>query len=88
MLIVTIELAPKGDLAKKRHLGTAYISNNLEGDLDTGCYDVSLSKWGRPAETWKKGKVQGFHRLTRGPWDLLYLALRNTVGYRNKDGGR
>ncbi len=88
MLVVTIEMAPKGDLTKKRHLGTAYISNNLEGDIQTGSYSVSLSKWGKPDVIWKKGRVRGFARLTRGPWDLLYLALRNTVGSRNGEGNQ
>lgn len=47
-------------------------------------YTVRLSKWApREAETWKRGKVTRFNRRTRGPWDLVYLALRAVVGGRN-----
>lgn len=34
---------------------------------------------------WKQGKVGPFSRTLLGPWDLLYRALRDVAGYRNKD---
>ncbi len=51
MIIVTIELAPQGDMVHRRHLGTAYIVNDGTGDLQLGNYTIQLSKWGRPGET-------------------------------------
>lgn len=88
MIKVTIELCPGGDESRARHLGTARISNDLGDTLASegrlGSYDVELSKWGRPDVTWKRGKVKGFRRQTRGPWDLLLLALLTTVGKRNR----
>jgi hypothetical protein len=48
---------------------------------------VTLSKWGRPDQVWKKGEVKGFPRTRLGAWDLLYLALRNIVGSRNREVG-
>jgi len=83
MLRITVELLPLGDESRARHLGTATIVNDGAGAKDIGNYIVRLSKWGRPNDAWKTGTVKGFRRLSRGPWDLLYLALRDIVGERN-----
>ena len=37
------------------------------------------------SSVWKRGRVGPFDRKLRGSWDLLYRALRDVVGYRNKD---
>lgn len=86
MLRVTIDLLPSGDESRKRTLGVVNIANDLTGDLDTGNYDVWLSKSlvGKAGQTWKKGRVEGFPRRRLGPYDLLYRALRATVGGRNR----
>ncbi len=34
-------------------------------------------------ETWKKGRVEGFPRLSLGPWDLLFRALGALVTKRS-----
>lgn len=83
MIRITIELLPKGDETKKRHLGTAEIAN-IGGSLTSGNYAVKLSKWGNPKSTWRSGSVEDFPRQRLGAWDLLYRALRNTVGKRNR----
>jgi len=83
MIRITVELLPAGSEKLKRHLGTAEISNDGTGSHAVGNYDVRLSKWGAPGTTWKRGKVMDFYRRRRGPWDLLYLALRAIVGSRN-----
>lgn len=82
MLRITIELLPGGDDSAPQHLGTGYITNDGKGTQGSGNYDCSFSKW-RSAEVWRRGRVVGFPRKTRGPWDLLYRALRNAVGGRN-----
>jgi len=84
MVRITIELLPGGDEGRKRHLGTALIVNDGTGTTSRCSYYVKLSKWGAPNITWKKGRVEDFDRKKRGPWDLLYLALRNIVGSRNE----
>ena len=84
MLVITIELWPHGNEKEKKHLGTAWIVNNLKGTLESGDYVVELSKWGRPNEKWKTGHLVGFPRLKLGPWDLLYRALEEVVGRRNR----
>lgn len=82
MIRVTVELWPHGDKSRKWHLGTAIIANDGTGTEEIGNYRVTLSKWGRPQRVWRRGRVEGFPRKSRGPWDLLYRALQATVGAR------
>jgi len=83
MIRVTVELvSTRTGLTK--HLGTAEIANDGTGTPEVCDYNFALSKWGRPAETWKTGRVIGFHRKKHGAWDLLYLALLAAVGSRHK----
>jgi hypothetical protein len=84
MLRVTIELLPFGREDRKRHLGTVDIANDGRGTRERGDYKVRLSKFGRPFTEWRSGAVQGFPRLTLGPYDLLLRALIATVGDRQK----
>lgn len=83
MIEITVELIDSRTF-ERSHLGTAHIVNDGSGDIDRGNYDIMLSKWGQPTVSWKKGRVEDFPRRIRGPWDLLYLALRNVVGDRNR----
>lgn len=82
MLIVTIELAPGGDMSKRETLGTAFIVNDGSGTAATGNYKIRLRG---KRKLWRTGIVLGFPRQRLGPWDLLYRALRSTVGSRNKE---
>jgi hypothetical protein len=84
MLRVTIELLPHGDERRKQHLGTMEIINNGEGTLEDGSYSITLSKWGKPKSVWKRAFVKSFPRMKLGPWDLMFRALLQAVGYRNK----
>lgn len=88
MIKVTVELIPKG-VGKPELLGIAHIFNDLSGDAETGNYGVILLKSPKYSKqprvgVWKTGEVTGFPRQRLGPWDLLYRALKNTVGDRNK----
>jgi len=87
MLVVKIEMWPKGDKTKARVLGEAEIAN-VGGTQEVGDYDVRLLKWGAGRRTWKKGRVTGFPRLKLGPWDLLYRALAAIVAGRNQGTAR
>lgn len=89
MIRVTVELVSAIHPSRSRVLGVAEISNDVQTSLltegDRGAYDVRLSKWApKTGETWKRGRVEGFDRVKRGPWDLLFLALRGCVGDRNR----
>lgn len=98
MLVVRIELWPKGVEANKRVLGLAAIAlRRMTTDRKVGGYAYWLLKWSnRPANLavpttipksriWRQGAVQGFRRLTRGPWDLLFKVLADAVAERNLD---
>jgi hypothetical protein len=83
MIVLNMELWPKGMEQLKEHLGTAIITNDVTGTETSGNYTVILSKRGNPKSCWKAGKVKNFPRKKRGAWDLLYLALKNIVEERN-----
>jgi hypothetical protein len=92
MIVVKVEMWPGGDERRAEEFSRAYIANEVTTTVSTqgrqGTYTVRLMGgiWGRPdclKRTWKMGKVEGFDRVKQGVWDLIYLALRDTVGYRN-----
>src|SRR5690242_5802188 len=89
MIRCTIELLPKGDEATKRTIGLIEIAN-VGGDREIGRYQVVLKKTppfeGSLRRAWRTGElvdddeiaigsVDGFHRIKRGSYDLLYRAL-------------
>lgn len=84
MIRVTIEMLPHGDESKKRHMGTVDIANDGTGTRESGNYKVRLSRMDSPSRAWKSGAIKGFNRITRGPHDLLLLALLSLVADRNK----
>jgi hypothetical protein len=88
MLRVTIEVLPSGDENRKRHLGTVEIANDGTGSPEVGNYSIRLAKFGRPNQTWLQGKLSGFDRIKRGPYDLLLQCLVATVGVRNSEAVR
>ena len=88
MIVIRIELWPKGDKGMARLLGEGHIAN-VGGDLDYGNYRVSLlrspeyAKASNVGKPWRRGEVSHFPRRRLGPWDLLLRALVATVGARN-----
>jgi hypothetical protein len=82
MIRVTVELLRNGDEKRKLHLANAYISNDLSGTAQIGNYDVILMCM--LDQTSVIGSVKDFPRLKKDVWDLLYLALEDTVGDRNE----
>ncbi len=82
MIRVTIELWPRGDAARRKHLGTIDIANDGTGTPERGNYKVRLAGFKGAESTWRAGAVQGFPRRSRGPYDLLLRALAATVGDR------
>ena len=99
MLVIRIELWPKGNPARKRDLGIATISN-VGGTLETGEYDCKLLKSPeysknatreeidriqrpRAKEIWRRGRVSDFPRSRLGPWDLVFRALGQLISDRN-----
>jgi len=85
MIRISVELLSAVDTSRNRLLGVAEISNDGNSRSEhVGSYNVKLSKWApKQNETWKLGRVVAFPRKKLGVWDLIYVALRNTVGGRN-----
>lgn len=82
MLVVTVEVWPGGNPEYKRTMGVAHIVNTGEGNLAVGTYDVRLLKWTKGGGIWRRGRVVEFPRKVGGPWDLLYLALKDALAGR------
>lgn len=74
MLVVTIELWPRGFETNKQTIGKMYIANDGTGTLTQGNYDAIIKKRGTNT-TWKIGRIEGFPRKRLGPWYLLYRLL-------------
>jgi len=83
MLLITVELI-SARTGQRSTLGFAEIYNDATGDEGTGNYVCKLYKWGAGRRVWKAGSVSMFPRLKLGPWDLMYRALRDIVGSRNR----
>lgn len=87
MLRITVELV-SARTGETKLLGVGTIANDGNRSAETegkrGAYAASFSKWApKENEVWVSGKVPDFDRLKRGPWDLLFVALRAAVGKRN-----
>lgn len=91
MLIIKVEMWPKGDKLKARLMEQAFIYNDGAGtDAEFGDYTVQLLKSPRfmkgaglperpsqvtPSALFKVGRVLGFNRAF-SVWELVALALR------------
>lgn len=86
MMVIRIELWPRGDEARKREIGRAHITNvGGSADAAIGHYDVELFKsleYAKSEGIWREGRVMNFPRRGGqfGTWDLLLLALLSALG--------
>lgn len=74
MLVIKIEFWPLGDKSKAQEIASGRIFNDGSGTEEVGNYVVSLRE---EKKRYKESRVEGFKRLKRGPWELLFLALKN-----------
>lgn len=85
MVYVKIELWPRGSQKDAKVLAEMNISN-IGGTAEVGIYDVVISKMGGMARgVWRRGRVEGHKRKTHGGADLLFRALAQLLGQRNRD---
>jgi hypothetical protein len=101
MLRCTIELVPHGDESKKRPIGIVEIANKGGDQVRGNyfCTLKKSAPWtGTLKQVWKRGELQdgsmdlvevghieGFQRTERGPYDILYCALKACgIDKRNK----
>jgi hypothetical protein len=92
MIVLKVEMWPGGDETRAIEFGRAYIANQVKTTVTSagalGDYSVELrggvyNRLDLLNRTWKRGSVTGFDRVRRGAWDLIYQALRATVGVRS-----
>lgn len=80
MIVVRIEMWPKGFEAQKYPLGEIRITN-VGGDERIANYGV-IMKTRRLQSIWRTGTVMGFKKAALGPYDLLLRALIVCIGNR------
>lgn len=83
MIRITVELLPRGSAKDKKVLGVMNICNDATGTPTRGNYKARIFRRNSD-EVWKEGRVVGFPRKSKGPWDLLLLCLLELVKDRNK----
>ncbi len=77
MIVIKIEIWPRGDESKKRGLGNITIGNDGTGTSEHGNYEVALSHAGiyyGKKGIWKKGNVKG-HSRKLSPYHLVHKAI-------------
>ena len=78
MIVVKIELWPKGIAERKKELGRMLIDNRGVADGGKrGDYRVRVLRKGTD-KTLREGKVLNFPRLSYNIWRLVYRALKDT----------
>jgi hypothetical protein len=82
MLVVKIELH-SAVTGRVTTIATGTIINTGTGTPTRGNYRVELQD--AAGRRWKGGTVDDFPRKRLLAWDLLYRALENLVGKRNRD---
>lgn len=82
MLVMQIQMWPKGDRSKAYSVGTLKVALTDINDKGHRSYNWSLSKF-RDRGVWKTGTIDGHNPRCRGPWDLIFRILRKAVGQRN-----
>ena len=83
MVKITVELVSARGREHDKVLGVGYISNDATGEDSLGHYNVKLMRADNRG-SWREGRVENFPRLRLGCWDLLFRALRETIGDRNR----
>lgn len=85
MILVTVELI-SARTGKRSLLGKATICNNLHRTHKTDGIlgDYTCMFHDKAGREWRGCRVAGFPRKRLLAWDLLYRALENIIGWRNK----
>lgn len=94
MLVVKIELWPKGDGNKAREIGRTYIAN-VSGGGKRADYKVAVCRKGSTkcpflinsrstVKAAREGEVRDFPRLSYNVWRLIVRALKSAFPEENK----
>jgi len=83
VIVVKVEIWPNGDESRAREHTRAFIANNEEETRQTGgefgTYNAKFmqNEHFDPKKVWKYGKAERIHRVKRGVWDIIFVALRS-----------
>ena len=78
MIVIKIELWPKGNADKSKEIGRAYLWNDGSGTKNVGHYKGKVMRRGSQ-KIWKEGTVKNFPRLRLKVWNLVYRFLDNIL---------
>ena len=81
MVLINVSLM-SAKTGKIKSLGSMKIVNDGKGDYQFRNYNYEISKFGEKG-IWKVGYISNLDTLHRGPWDLLYMILKQAIGKRN-----
>ena len=87
MIVIKIELWPKGDPKRAVRLSEGYIWNDGSGTAAVGNYKFRLFRVSRTAvgeapnnpATWKLGEFKGHPRGRKSVWHLLLSVLKTAI---------
>jgi hypothetical protein len=77
MIVVKIELWPKGFESRKRELGRMLI-DNIGGTIKRGDYRVRVLRKGSKDKVLREGEVKDYPRLSYNIWRLVCRSLKVT----------
>jgi hypothetical protein len=86
MIVLKIEMWPRGEEARAYPLGSARIWNNATGTASIGNYGFKLFR--KDGRQYKEGVITKFPRKRLLVWDLLFRILHLQFAERNKAGHR
>jgi hypothetical protein len=75
MIVIKVEMWPRGVESRKREIGSLRIANDGTGTREIGNYTYDLR--GAKERTMGEGRVMGFARLREHVWDLITRVLEH-----------
>jgi len=80
MVVVTVEMWPKGNRKKKYLLAEAVITNDGKGTKSVASYDcIILDRRGKKV---RRVRIEGFQRLRASVWTLIMRMVQQVYGER------
>jgi hypothetical protein len=80
MIVITVELWPRGDSAKKKRIAKMVIINDGSGTETKGNYSCQI----HTQRTSKHGRIENFPRKRQNVWILIGKCLKNILGDKIK----
>ena len=81
MIVVKVELWPKGVERLKRELGRMTLSNvGVSANGKRGDYDIKLMRKGTKDKVQRTAGISGYPRESYPVWELVRLALNQIYG--------